>query len=219
MVTNQIMLTTDRELDGVKVRQRTKDNFFALDDILAVGKLFRLRHKLKDISFHHYMQTDNMQYFLEALKQEENCEPYIKGAKNRTGWIHPYLAYKILLHFNPKFEVKVYKWLHDMLIQYRKDSGDSFIRMSGAIANNIGNKSIVSKTISDTAFKIKTLLKVDDWNKATQQQLKYRDYLQALIADLVVTLQDVKAGTKLALDSFSVRLENNQTLRISDNVI
>lgn len=209
MITNQVMLTTDRELDGIKVRQRTKDDFFALDDILAVGKLYRLRNNLKEISFQHYMQTENMQNFLYALKKEEKCEPYIKGAKNRTGWIHPFLAYKILLHFNPEFEVKVYKWLRDALMQYRRFSGDSFIRMSGAIANHVSNKVFVSKTISDTAYKIKTLLKVDDWNKATQEQLKLRDDLQALIADLVVTMQDAEAGTKLALDSFSVRLSHS----------
>lgn len=202
MKTNVVMESIDRELCGRIVRQRTKDSFMALNDILAIGKLYRLNNNLPEMDFAVYMRTENVKNFLAELEKETGTKPYIKTTKSNTGWVHPYFAIKILLHFNPKFEVQVYKWLWDFLIQNRKDSGDSYTKMCGILFRYTTDKLNFGKNIKNANRIIKDLIGVDDWNTATAEQLLKRDRLYNSISDLTRACGNSSAGLNMALRLF-----------------
>lgn len=205
MKTNQVMESIDRELEGVIVRQRTKDNYFNLNDILCLVDSERIKQRLSRINFDKFLLTDNVKAFLIALETEIGSKPYIRGAKNRDGWVHPYFALKILTYHNPQFEVKVYKWLWDLLMQYRCNSGDSYSRMCGVLYKYSKQQSRFNVAISMLANAIKVLLEVEDWNKATKQQLEMRDQLHNSICDITTALKDSKQGIRLGLQAFAER--------------
>lgn len=200
MTTNQIMETRDRELNGVIIRQRTKDEFFNLNDIVfCVEESIRKYKRGARINFSDFIQQQNIKAFLKELENEIGCNPYIKGAKNRSGWIHPFFAIKILTHFNPKFEIQVYKWLWDYLIKNRISSGDSFNKMCGTLYKYADNKSKFPENIKKVAKMIQEIICCDDWNKASELQLKRRDELQTYITDLTQTLKNSSQGLSLGI--------------------
>ncbi len=202
MKTNQIMESVDRELFGRVVRQRTKDGFMRLWDIEAVGKLYRLENGLPELSLKDYVNSQNVKEFLAELEKEIGTSPYIKSTKSNSGWIHPFFAVKMLTHFNPKFEVQVYKWLWDYLIQNRISSGDSYNTMCGVLHKYTSNKSKFHSDIKVLASMIKNKVACDDWNTATQEQLEKRDYLQTSIADLTQTLKEPRQAIKIAFQMY-----------------
>lgn len=202
MKTNQVMESIDRELCGRIVRQRTKDGFMRLWDIEAIGKLYRLENSLPELSLKDYMNSQNVKEFLAELEKEIGTNPYIKSTKSNSGWIHPFFAIKMLTHFNPRFEVQVYKWLWDYLIQNRIKSGDSYNTMCGMLWRYSSRKDLFAKNIKNLAVIIKNECGVDDWNKATQEQLADREYLHNMITDLTASLQNSKAGASLAIKAY-----------------
>lgn len=207
MKTNQILETIDRELCGRIVRQRTKDGFMRLWDIEAIGKLYRLENGLSEMNFSDYLRKDNVREFLAELEKEIGTSPYIKSTKANSGWIHPFFAIKILTHFNPKFEVQVYKWLFDFLVENRMRGGDSYKVMCGVIFNYTKDKTFFHKNIQTLANSIKEKLGVSDWNKASAKQLENRELLQNYIIDATRTLKDPKVGIKLGFEMFNSRTE------------
>lgn len=208
MKTNQIMQSIDRNLCGRIVKQRTKDEFFCLDDILSIGNLYRLEKGLKPVNFSNYITSDSTQEFIKELEKDIGKPAYIKGAKNKSGWVHPFLGIKILTWFNPSFEVQVYKWLFDYLIQSRINGGDSYQVMCGVLFNYCENKAHFSKDIQKLAIKIKEILKIDDWNNATNKQLQDRDLIHSYITDLTRTLKNVNQGISLGIQMYLNRLKD-----------
>ena len=208
------MESVDRELCGRIVRQRTKDGFMRLWDIEAIGKLYRLENGLPELSLKDYMSSQNVKEFLAELEKEIGANPYIKSTKSNSGWIHPFFAIKMLTHFNPKFEVKVYKWLWDYLVENRVSSVDSYNNMCGALHKYTSNKSKFHGDIKVLANMIKNKVACDDWNNSTQEQLEKRDYLQTSIAELTQTLKEPRQAIKIAFQMFDnkyiQRLESGQ---------
>lgn len=155
MQTNQVMETIDRKLCGIKVKQRTKDSFMNLKDVTNIVYKARIDSGLsaKGFNFSNWLATDNVKEFLAELEKEIETKPYIKGTKSSDGWIHPFFAIKILTYFNPRFEIKVYQWLYDFLIDNRINSGDSYKRMCGVLFQ-------YSKDKTHFANNIKTLQKL-----------------------------------------------------------
>lgn len=209
MKTNQILETIDRELCGRIVRQRTKDGFMRLWDIEAIGKLYRLQNGLSEINFSDYLRKDNVREFLAELEKETGAKPYIKSTKANSGWVHPFFAIKILTHYNPKFEVQVYKWLFDYLIESRMRGGDSYKVMCGVVFSYTTDKTGFHRNIQKLANIIKDKLGVKDWNNATAEQLENRDILQNYITDATRTLKDSKLGIKLGIEMYNARKDRN----------
>lgn len=207
MKTNQILETIDRELCGRIIKQRTKDGFMSLWDIESVGNYYRISNNMPPINFKDWLGTQNVREFLAELEKEIGQSPYIKSTKNNSGWVHPFFAIKILTHFNPKFEIQVYKWLFDYLIDNRINGGDSYNVMCGVLFKYATNKTNFHKSIKQVANIIKDTLKVTDWNKATSYQLKERDILQNYITDATRTLKDSTQGFKLGIKMYFARQE------------
>ena len=207
MKTNQVMESIDRKLCGRIVRQRTKDGFMRLWDIEAIGKLYRLENGLPELSLKDYMNSQNVKEFLAELEKEVGTNPYIKGTKANSGWIHPFFAIKMLTHFNPKFEVQVYKWLWDYLIQNRIKSGDSYVKMCGSLYAYTTQKAKFQQSIKTLSKNIREHFGVDTWNNATQEQLKLRDELQTNIADFAKTLNNAYHGLVFACDVYASKYD------------
>ena len=207
MKTNQVMESIDRKLCGRIVRQRTKDGFMRLWDIEAIGKLYRLENGLPELSLKDYMNSQNVKEFLAELEKEVGTNPYIKSTKANSGWIHPFFAIKMLTHFNPKFEVQVYKWLWDYLIQNRIDSGDSYVKMCGSLYAYTTQKAKFQQSIKTLSKNIREHFGVDTWNNATQEQLKLRDELQTNIADFAKTLNNAYHGLVFACDVYASKYD------------
>lgn len=198
MKTNQIMESVDRELCGRIIPQRTKDGYFALNNCIAIINAERLNQNKPLVSFWHFLQSENVSDFVAELEKETGQQSYYKATKSSSGWVHPFLALKFLTHYNPKLEIQIYKWLLDYLIDNRISSGDSFNKMSGVLFKHSVNKAKFPKNIQIVASEIKKMIGVDDWNRATENQLKRRDELQNLIADLTTSLGDCRQGITLA---------------------
>ena len=207
-----VMDTQDRLLNGVIVKQRTKDSFFALNDIMNVVNFARMQQGQKLARFEIFLQNDSTKSFLSALEKEIGAKPYIKGAKGKTGWVHPFFALKILTHFEPNFEVQVYKWLWDYLIEYRIRSGDSYVKMCGELYRVSSNKANFHANIQKLAKIIKETIGVVDWNKASTEQLELREYAHNIIADLAKTFNDSTKGASLGIRALKERIKANSAI-------
>lgn len=213
MKTNQIMESVDRELCGRIIKQRTKDGFMRLWDIEAIGKLYRLQNNLPEINYKDWIASANVKEFLTELELEIGTKPYIKSTKANSGWVHPFFAIKILTHFNPRFEVQVYKWLWDYLIQSRIKSSDSYTIMSGVLYKYSKSKTEFPKGLKMLADRIKRTIGAECWNEATQEQLQRRDELQTYIADFTRTFKDTKQGVRMAVAVWDEKYPNMKFIK------
>lgn len=195
-----------RTLLGRLIRQRTKDEYFCLDDIVKVGNMDRLQRGFNAVNFPVYLTNKDTKDFLHSLELNIGKSPYIKGAKGKSGWVHPFFAIKILSWFNPAFEVEDYDWLFNFLIESRIKGANSYQRMCGVLYEYSKNKAFFPQDIKKIAKIIKDLLGVKDWDKADKSQLENREYLHNCIIDLTQTLQDVEKGVNLGIAMFKRRL-------------
>lgn len=139
MKTNQIMT---RPMGSFKVEQRTKDGMFNATNLLDqwnkmveenVGNPIFKKKAIAD--FFRLSQTKE---FVEALVEEENLPnektaySIVRGKKGGT-WMHPILFVKFAMWLNPRFEVKVIKFVHDQMIAFRKESGDAYRELGQAV--------------------------------------------------------------------------------------
>ena len=72
--------------------------------------------------------------------------------------------------------------------------------MAGALYINTTKKSTFSKSMMKVAEIIKKTCKVDDWETATEEQLKLRDEMQNNISLLCDVLKDNNQAIKIGID-------------------
>ena len=208
MVTNQIL--TSRELMGITVRQRTSDEFFNIMDLLRAGNAYRASRGMGLTNLKAYEQTKSTQEFLEALREKNQCEVWIKGRRGRKAkddesagvWVHPLVMIDFALWLNPKLKIETYEWIMDFLVRYRCSSGDSYKRMCGALYQYATDKVNFLKNIKKLAIIIKKecgLSDSDAWNGASENQLKKRDRIQDNIAGLCGVLKDTQKAIELGI--------------------
>jgi hypothetical protein len=189
----------ERQLFGVPVHQNSKSQFFNANELVAAGNKWRLMNDLKLFNFRSWMSTQgNKEFINEMQKQFGNVIETKRGAKGAT-WVHPFILIDIALAIDPKLKIEVYKWIYDELLKYRNDSGDSYKKMAGSLFENCSNKSTFHRGISKTALMIKNACKVDDWDKATQQQLELRDKIHYNIALLTDILRDNNQAIRIGI--------------------
>lgn len=201
MKTNVVMDSVDRELMGSNVRQRTKDGFFSCRDVMNAINRFRLSQGKEVAVLGNYLKIEATKEFISELERETQGPVLYKESKKTNGWVHPYLAVDMLLHYNPSFKVRVYQWLWDYLIANRIKSGDSYLEMKGALYEYYENKAKYPGFLMSVAKRIKDALNVQDWNRATKEQLEARDYAHKMICDLTKTLKNARQGVRLGLDA------------------
>lgn len=208
MVTNQVL--TSRELMGIVVRQRTKDEFFNIMDLLRVGNLYRLSKKLGTTNLKAYENTKNTQEFLTSLRERTKGEVWIKGKRGRKKkddqdagvWVHPLVMIDFALWLNPSLKIETYNWIMDFLVKYRCSSSDSYRRMCGALFEYSTDRVNFHRNIKTLAITIKRecgLGDKEEWNDASETQLKKRDRIQDNIAGLCGVLKDTKKAIELGI--------------------
>ena len=66
----------------------------------------------------------------------------MKGRTSDKVWMHPYLFIKFSMWINPRFEVKVIKFVYDELIRYRNEAGDAYRELASAVVKITPKKEI-----------------------------------------------------------------------------
>lgn len=133
MKTNQVML---RPMGCFSVEQRTKDGMFNATSLLKQWNVSAGEKK----EIKKFFENQNTKEFISALIEEENLNgeksAYLtsRGKYNGGTWMHPILFVKFAMWLNPRFEVKVIKFIYDQMIAYRNEAGDAYRELSTAVA-------------------------------------------------------------------------------------
>lgn len=207
MANEFIIESIDREFLGEIVKQRTKDKYFCLNDLVKIGNKQRMiveNLPPKDIS--QYFVSDLYKEFAKEIELEIGKKPYI-AERGRYGksWVHPYLFIDIALWFSPKIKLNVYKWLLDYLIENRIRTSDSYKYMCGTLFLHTSRKTFFANDIKKLAKMIKNKCGVEDWNKATAEQLDKRDRLHNLIGDFANVFKDSKRAVIEAFNAYDYK--------------
>ena len=187
MKTNQNLV---RKMGEFEVTQRTSDGMF---DATTLMKQWNSKNGSKKEIKHFLEENKNTQEFIDALISEENLNgrnsAYLKtrGVKGGT-WMHPYLFIKFAMWLNPRFEVKVIKFVYDELIKYRNEAGDAYREMSEAVAK-LSKKGETAQNIAKVAEAINYIAQNDHAkmirNKADEGQMKEYVRIEKEVATLV----------------------------------
>lgn len=189
-----------RELFGSEIRQQSKTEFFSATDLVNAGNKWRRHNKLNDFNLYQYLKQKNTLEFIEELEKRYNQKILVSSkGRNSTMWVHPLLFIDIALAINPKLKIEVYEWIFDNLIKFRNDSGDSYKEMAAALYIRYNNKREFPTYLSKVAMYIKSQVGVEDWQTATEEQLKKRDKIHDSIKLLCNVLQDTNQAVKLGV--------------------
>jgi hypothetical protein len=194
-----------RVLFGSEIEQQSKTGFFNASDLVKIGNKWRNSRDLPIFNFSAFLNNSKTKEFIEELNNKYDIVISKGNSKNAKTWVHPLLFIDIALAINPKLKVEVYEWLFDNLIKYRNDSGDSYKEMSASIWQRFQNKREFPKYITKVANHIRESCGVDDWNNASEEQLRTRDKIHYSIKTLtnVLTSTDeaVRLGVKENIDA------------------
>lgn len=181
MKTNVVM---KRKLDKIDVYQRTKDGMFNATALIRQwNKITGNNKRVQD-----FFENENTREFVDALIEEENLHvpnlAYVKSrasrGENAGTWMHPFLFVKFAMWLNPRFEVKVVKFVYDQLIKIRHSAGDHYNSLTKAIASFPDvDFSQVAKGLNWIVF---NRHHKDIRNSATTDQLHELDELQRNLA-------------------------------------
>ena len=189
MTGNHIML---RDLNGVSIKQRTKDSFISATDLLRAGNRARAADGLPTKDLRDYFTMQQTDEFIEAVKAAERITLVKAATRGRNGdtWVHPMVALDFALWISPRLKVAVYGWVLDNLMRLRVGSAESFKEMNKAIDDrfNVGSKYWF---YTNTADAIRQAVGVTDWAVATEEQLAHRDRLQNNVVLLCKTTKEM----------------------------
>lgn len=195
----QTQVLMKRELFGCEISQQSKSEFFSATELVNAGNKWRLANGFKEFNLSQYIKSNSFVEFKTELENKYGCVLSSSRGRNSNTWVHPLLFIDIALAINPKLKIEVYEWLFDNLIKFRNDSGDSYKEMSAAIYVRFSNKREFPNYIQKVANYIKSELKVDDWQKATEEQLKKRDIIHNSIRLLCNVLNDTNQAVRLGV--------------------
>ena len=192
----------ERTLFNMPIKQKSKSEFLSATDLVKAGNKWRALNGMSSFILKDYFRQKGVIDFMEKLKEEYGTIKVSGKGRSTNTWVHPYLFLDIALAINPVFKVEVYKWLYDLLLKYRNDSGDSYNKMCGALFENSSVKSQFHINIKKVASIIKKECGVDDWSKASEDKLMLRDKIHsniALLADVINNNNEaVRIGIKKA---------------------
>jgi len=159
MKTNQNMI---RKMGNYDIIQRTSDGYF---DGYALLRQWNKTAENSQRKMDEFAESPNTKEFINALIDEINLgeiSPKIDiqivkksrvKEEGRVGrpieqiWMHPYLFIKFAMWINPRFEVKVIKFVYDEMIKYRNEAGDEYRNLGSAI------RKLVPSDFMQTAMK------------------------------------------------------------------
>lgn len=103
--------------------------------------------------------------------------------------MHPILFVKFAMWLNPRFEVKVIKFVHDKMIKFRNEAGDAYKELSAAIYTIVDKSQMpakmseVSKGINYVVFGEHSNMIRND--KGTEQDQRKLYEMERKVASLI----------------------------------
>lgn len=188
-----------RVLFGHEIKQQSKTEFFSATDLVNAGNKWRFANGMKPFNLSQYLNSNSLIEFKEELEKKYGTVLTSGRGRNSNTWVHPLLFIDIALAIDAKLKIEVYEWLFDNLIKFRNDSGDSYKAMSAAIFCRFTNQREFPNYIQRVANFIKLSLKVEDWETATEDQLKKRDLIHNSIRLLCNVLNDTDQAVRIGV--------------------
>lgn len=189
-----------RDLFGHSISQQSKTEHFSATDLVKAGNEWRRNNGLSLFNLPQFLANDNCKSFISELENKYGSVISVTRGRNGKTWVHPLLFIDIALGINPKLKVEVYEWIFDNLIKFRNDSGDSYKEMSAAIYTRFGNNREFPTFIQNVAIEIKKACGVEDWQSATEGQLRNRDKIHDSIKLLCKVLTDPKQAVRIGIN-------------------
>jgi len=177
-----------RELLGGQISQNSKTGMFSATDLVKIGNKWRIANEMEPFTMKSWLQNKSTKEFIAELEKKYGDVKKSARGKGTHTWMHPLLFIDMALAISPKIKLETYEWLFDQLIKCRNDSGDSYKTMCGMLYSHARNKTYFHQYVQEVARKIKTACNVNDWNEATENQLRLRDKLHndiGLLADVM----------------------------------
>lgn len=172
MKTNQVI---KRPLGNFFVLQRSKDGMFNATALLQQWNTAMQIINVTKKELKEYFVNKNTQEFIKALEEDENLHkgksPYVEqeGKKpvyiksraraDRGGgtWMHPLLFVDFAMWLNPRFKVKVLRFVADQMLAYRDDAGEKYKEIAPYIQSMVG-KGNVSDAMSKLSVAFNTIV-------------------------------------------------------------
>lgn len=199
MKTPQIL---GRSFKGGFVRQNHKTEWLNATDLVKIGNEYGKQLGLSEKKLNNYLRSNQSVEFFKQIMDEENISKVYEAKKGKNGgtWVHPLVLIDIAMWLNPEFKYHAIKWLNDNLTGSRDDSGESYKMLNSVIAQTAERNPIqLRNIIRQVARGIKKYLHVEDWNKATETQLKARNEIQKSISLLLKAGIDINSAFKTAI--------------------
>lgn len=188
-----------RVLFGNEISQKSKSEMFSATDLVRAGNAWRYKNGMQPFSMGSWFSLKGTKEFVAELESKFGKVKISGRGRGKHTWVHPYLFIDMALAINPQFKIEVYSWLFDYLLKYRNESGDSYKHMAGCLYDHAENKRNFPDEIKMVAYRIKTECGVEDWQEATEEQLKHRDKIQNNIALLASVLNNNAEAVRLAI--------------------
>lgn len=206
MKTNVQLISKDRNIYGITIKQETKTGFLSITDLQNAYFKARIENGWADRRIERILSTNDsaerIYYilkeqgiiktpicaFMEDIKNQslvkvmKNYGVYKTSGKgeNRTTMCNPYIWVLLAMELNPELYAKVVIWLSDNLIINRIEAGDKYNDLCKAASKfkDVDYRTI-AKGINYIVFNIhETMLR----NKASETELKEIEELQKSLA-------------------------------------
>jgi hypothetical protein len=188
-----------RALFDGEISQHSKTMMFSATDLVVAGNQWRATNGIKVFGLPAFFKSKKTVEFMTELEKQFGVIKMVTRGKTPHTWVHPLLFIDIALAISPKLKIEVYQWLYDELIEKRNNSGDSYKRMAGCLYARTSNKRFFAMEMADIANQIKSECGVDDWQSATQEQLKMRDRFHEGIAILADVMTNNDEAVRLGI--------------------
>jgi hypothetical protein len=194
MKTNQIMISQDRELFGVLIRQETKTNMLNLSDlkeaythgrVLKGWNLKRIENVLESIDNHErlfhlldkqgFVDVDFNEFSKQMVKSPAKALKSLGVYKTtgrgetKTTWCNPYVWVLIAMEMNPELYASVVTWLTDKLILNRIEAGNFYKGFTNSIIDWKPNYPKIAYALNQIVF---GKHEIGIRNNANEEQLK-----------------------------------------------
>ena len=174
MKSNKVLSSSDRELFGVTIKQKTENQFLSVTDLqkayevarfnngwnqqdissIMQGKTFKERifyileqQGIIKTEISGFMELVESQGISKTLKELSVWKTTGKGSE-KTVFCNPYIWVLLAMELNPIIYAKVIIWLTDSLIFNRLEAGSEYLPMNQAIKSVIENPDYVKYAIA-----------------------------------------------------------------------
>lgn len=179
MKTNVVMLSPDRELFGIKIRQESKTGHLNLSDLQAAYAVAQTQHGWSQRDAYEVFRSDtNAERIFYILEKRGLVKPEISGfmedvkeqgvtkllkqasaykttgrGANKTTWCDPYIWVLVAMELNPMLYAQTVIWLTDGLILNRIEAGNMYRGLSTEVGKfKDADYSAVAKALNFVVF-------------------------------------------------------------------